>query len=58
MKLIGIIYSSQFKEKVLQQRELIRTESLVSIPKSVGGDEQIVEILKEIKDVLNEIKNK
>ena len=58
MKLIGIIDSSQFKEKVLQQRELIRTESLVSIPKSVVGDEQIVEILKEIKDVLNEIKNK
>ena len=58
MKLVGIINSSDFKEKVLHQRELIKTENRMDNSKSESSNEQIVDLLKEIKDILDDIKNK
>jgi len=58
MKLIGIIDSLQFKEKVLQQRELITTESYSSPAVSETGNEQIIDLLKDIKGILNDIRKK
>lgn len=58
MKLIGIINSSDFKEKVLHQRELLKTDNRIDNIKSETSNEQIVDLLKEIKDILNDIKNK
>jgi len=58
MKLIGIIDSQQFKEKVLQQRELIKTDAILPADSSESSNEHILEILKEIKDILKDIKNK
>ena len=45
MKLIGIIDSQQFKEKVLRQRELITTESFISPAISESSNEHILDIL-------------
>ena len=56
MKLIGIIQSSDFKEKVLRQRELISTESTSKDISSEIGNEQTNSILLEIRDILKEIK--
>jgi len=58
MKLIGIINSSDFKEKVLHQRELLKTENRTDNRQTETNNEQIVDILEEIKDILNDIKNK
>jgi putative membrane protein len=58
MKLIGIINSADFKEKVLHQRDLLKTENRVGNSVSETGNEQVVDLLKEIKDILNDIKNK
>ncbi len=58
MKLIGIINPSDFKEKVLHQRELLKTENRMDNRQSETSNEQIVDLLKEIKDILNDIKNK
>jgi putative membrane protein len=56
MKLIGIIKSSDFKEKVLRQRELISTESTSRDIPSETGNEQTNSILLEIRDILKELK--
>ena len=56
MKLIGIIQSSDFKEKVLRQRELISTESTSRDIPSDTGNEQTNSILLEIRDILKELK--
>jgi len=58
MKLIGIIDSQLFKEKVLRQRELIKTDALLPTASSESSNEHILDILKEIKDILKDIKNK
>jgi putative membrane protein len=58
MKLIGIINPSDFKEKVLHQRELLKTENRMDNRQSETSNEQIVDLLKEIKDILNDIRNK
>ena len=58
MKLIGIINSAEFKEKVLYQRELLTTENRRDISDSGSDNEVIINLLKEIKDILNEINNK
>ena len=58
MKLIGIVNSADFKEQVLHQRDLLKTENRVSSSVSETGNEQVVDLLKEIKDILNDIKNK
>ena len=56
MKLIGIIKSSDFKEKVLRQRELISTESTSRDMPTETGNEQTNIILLEIRDILNDLK--
>lgn len=58
MKLIGIVNSADFKEQVLLQRDLLKTENRIGNSVSETGNEQVVDLLKEIKDILNDIKNK
>jgi len=57
MKLIGIIKSSDFKEKVLRQRELISTGSRSKVLQTDTSNEQTNSILIEIRDILNGLKN-
>ena len=57
MKLIGIINASDFKKKVLYQRELLKKDTRMDNSKSETSNE-IVDLLKEIKDILSDIKNK
>ena len=58
MKLIGIMKSSDFKEKVLYQRELLKTENRSENRQTETSNEQTNKILMEIRDILNDIKNK
>lgn len=59
MKLIGIIDTPDFKEKVLEQRTVIRNKALTMMGGGTGsGDEESIVLLKEIRDLLKEIKNK
>ncbi len=58
MKLIGIINSAEFKEKVLHQRELLKTDKRTDNRPTESSNDQIVSLLQEIKDILNEIKHK
>lgn len=58
MKLIGIIDSAIFKEKILQQRELLTTDSKTDVQSKETNNTQIVDLLKEIKDILIDVKNK
>lgn len=59
MKLIGIIDTPEFKEKVLEQRTIIRNKALTMMGGGTGsGDDLSIEILKEIRDLLKDIKNK
>ena len=58
MKLIGIIDPSNFKESVLYQRNLLKTENRANKKLTETKDNQIVDLLMEIKDILNDIKNK
>lgn len=59
MKLIGIIDSANFKKKVLDQREVLRNESMGRINHTAT---EVVtnyhQVLSEIKNLLVEIKNK
>lgn len=58
MKLIGIVNPSDFKEQVLYQRELLKSDARSDDRKTVTNDHQIVDLLNEIRDILNDIKNK
>lgn len=59
MKLIGIIDTPTFKEKVLSQRTIIRNKSLTMMGGGGGsGSDESVELLKEIRDILKDIKEK
>ena len=58
MKLIGIVDPSTFKENVLHQRELlVRTTREGNRPSETNLGEAIG-LLREIKDILTDIKNK
>ncbi|WP_341216257.1 PH domain-containing protein [uncultured Wocania sp.] len=57
MKLIGIIDSANFKEQVLKQREAIQSYSKNS-SQNISSSEKTNILLEEIRDLLNEIKNK
>lgn len=57
MKLIGIIDSANFKEQVLKQREAIQSYSKNS-SQNISSNEKTNILLEEIRDLLNEIKNK
>jgi len=59
MKLIGIIETAEFKENVLEQRTVIRNKALTMMGGGTGsGDEENIELLREIRDLLKDIKNK
>jgi putative membrane protein len=58
MKLIGISNAADFKEQVLHQRELIVSSNKKDSGQTATTNKQIVDILAEIKDILNDIKNK
>ena len=58
MKLTGIINTQDFKEKVLHQRELLKTEDNADNRLGGSSEHQVVDLLTEIKHILNDIKNK
>ena len=58
MKLIGILKSEDFKQKVLQQRELLKSGRKLVGTVSSSENNQIVNVLTEIKNILTEIKNR
>ena len=58
MKLIGIIDSAEFKNKVLRQRELLKSEGLTTSESSVSSQEEILNELKEIRSLLKDIRDK
>lgn len=58
MKLIGILNSAEFKQKVLKQRELLKSGNKVENIQSDSESNQIVNVLSEIKDILVELKNR
>lgn len=60
MKLIGIIEADDFKEKVLDQREILKSKNSKSYqtPIKEESNKELVDILKDIKSLLEEIKNK
>ncbi|GAA4975280.1 PH domain-containing protein [Algibacter aquimarinus] len=57
MKLVGIIDSVNFKEDVLNQRERIQSNSK-SNHQAISSSEKTNILLEEIRDLLNDIKNK
>lgn len=58
MKLIGILNTTAFKDRVLQQRELLKTDSGSGAQQGGATADQLFGLLTEIKDLLVEIKNK
>jgi len=58
MELIGIVNSSDFKEKVLHQRDLLKSENRTIESTAEPTNEQVIDLLKEIKSILIDIKNK
>lgn len=59
MKLIGIIDTPAYKEKVLEQRKVIRNKAMNMMGGgTVSGDDESLELLKEIRDLLKDIKDK
>ena len=58
MKLIGIIAATDFKEKVLNQREYLKTGEPSNPSQNAGSNDQIVDLLTDIKAILNEINQK
>ncbi len=58
MKLIGIIAATDFKEKVLNQREYLKTGEPSNPTQNAGSNDQIVDLLTDIKAILNEINQK
>ena len=58
MKLIGILDTLEFKNKVLRQRELLSTEALSSSKTDESIQDQVLNELKEIKNILREIRDK
>jgi putative membrane protein len=58
LKLIGILDSVEFKNKVLKQRELLSTEVLKPSPTNESSQDQVLNELKEIRNLLKEIRDK
>ncbi|MCF7560889.1 PH domain-containing protein [Sabulilitoribacter multivorans] len=55
MKLVGIVDAQEFKEAVLNQREVIQSRSKEN-SQSISTSEKTNILLEEIRDLLNEIK--
>ena len=58
MKLLGILNSVDFKQKVLHQRELLKLGSTSGNIPFDSESKQIVDVLMEIKDILQEIRKR
>ncbi|MEL7004158.1 MAG: PH domain-containing protein [Bacteroidota bacterium] len=58
MKLVGIVKTQDFRDKVLRQRELIKNENRMDTRPADTSDKEVVELLTEIKDILDDIRNK
>lgn len=58
MKLVGIIEPYQFKEKVLRQRDVLKSGEMSGIKTPFADNDKTHELLSEIRDLLNDIKNK
>jgi len=58
MELMGIINTQEFKQMVLEQREILILSKQDSKTTSESDKDQTIELLKEIRDILNDIKNK
>jgi len=58
MRLVGIIEPIEFKEKVLDQRAKMIKEDRSGIAQVTDKDNESLELLKEIRDLLSDIKNK
>lgn len=57
MKLIGIRDSLGFKDKVLEQRELLRSENTGKYQDDNDSTIQMIELLKEIRDILSQTRH-
>ncbi len=55
MKLIGIVQAEEFKQQVLEHRELLVRKPIDEIPVSKGSES--LEVLLEIRDLLKEIRS-
>lgn len=55
MKLIGIVQAEEFKQQVLEQRELLVRKP--SYEESTSNEGDSLEVLREIRDLLKEIKS-
>lgn len=55
MKLIGIVQAEEFKQQVLEQRELLVRNPADEI--SVSSKDESLEVLLEIRDLLKEIRS-
>ncbi len=58
MQLVGIIGAAEFKKSVLHQRELLKQKDRIGNIQTETTNTQINKTLIEIRDILNEIKNK
>ena len=62
MKLVGIVDAADFKDKVLLQREVLtsgrKPSAMPGVDQGEANQGEVTELLKEIRDILNEIKNK
>ena len=58
MKLVGIINSADFKQKILTQRESLKTQNRVDNKDKEIGEKHTTDLLKEIRDILIDMKNK
>ena len=55
MKLMGILQAEEFKHQVLEQRELLIRKP--AMDNSVPEENESLEVLREIRDLLKEIKS-
>ena len=58
MRLIGILDTVKFRNKVLRQRELLSTEVLKPPKTNESSQDQVLNELKEIRKLLREIRDK
>ena len=57
MKLIGIVGMQEFKQKVLQQRTILKTEQTKGPVAKTENNQQMIALLTEIRDILAGQKN-
>lgn len=58
MRLVGIIDTNAFKEAVLEQREVVRAAKTYGRQPAQSESNELMDVLKEIKGLLEDIKKK